>query len=84
MGSGQSRHRAGQSLRSMVEFWLHPDPAVVVRVTEFSHRRTRLERYVCVETSTASGPLALYFFRHQDGAWRIFPPGRTRPAMGLA
>lgn len=72
---------AKNSLREMVEHWLAPDPANGVRVTQFRNRRSKHECYVCVETLTAAGPLALFFFRHQDGAWRIFPPSRERPAM---
>nr|WP_085489247.1 hypothetical protein [Paraburkholderia susongensis] len=70
-----------KSLRVMVEDWLAPDPAKGVRVTEFRNRRSQHECYVCVETLRAAGPVALFFFRHQDGAWRIFPPARERPAM---
>jgi hypothetical protein len=72
---------AKNSLRVVVEHWLAPDPAKGVRVTEFKNRRSRHECYVCVESLTAAGPIALFFFRHQDGAWRVFPPGRERPAM---
>ncbi|REG50990.1 hypothetical protein B0G80_7467 [Paraburkholderia sp. BL6669N2] len=72
---------ANNSLRLMVEQWLAPDPAQAVRVIEFRNRRSRHECYVCVETLRDSGPVTLYFFRHQDGAWRIFPPDRERPAM---
>ncbi|MCX4176140.1 hypothetical protein PQR70_25270 [Paraburkholderia madseniana] len=73
-----------RSLRVMVEHWLAPDPAKGVRVTEFRNRRSRRECYVCVETMRAAGPIALFFFRHQDGAWRLFPPGPERPAMRTA
>ena len=69
------------SLHLMVEQWLAPDPARGVRVIEFRNRRSPRECYVCVETFRTSGPVALFFFRHQDGAWRIFPPNRERPAM---
>ena len=72
---------AGNSLRLMVEKWLPPDPARGYRVTEFKNRRTRHECFVCVETPRAQGPVALYFFRLQDGTWSIFPPSRERPAV---
>ncbi|MFM0133274.1 hypothetical protein PQR09_36250 [Paraburkholderia sediminicola] len=72
---------AKNSLREIVEHWLAPDPADGLRVTEFRNRRSNQGCYVCVETLTATGPVALFFFRHQDGAWRIFPPSRERPAM---
>jgi hypothetical protein len=69
------------SLRAMIEHWLSPDPARGVRVTRFRNGRSKRECYVCVETLKAAGPVALFFFRHQDGAWRIFPPSLERPAM---
>lgn len=69
------------SLRETVEHWLAPNLASKLRVTEFRNRRSRHECYVCVEALTAAGPVALFFFRHQDGVWRIFPPSRERPAM---
>jgi hypothetical protein len=72
------------SLRKVVEQWLVPDSANAVRVTAFRNRRSSHECYVRVETLTASGPVALFFFRHQDGEWRIFPPNRERPAMRIA
>jgi hypothetical protein len=73
--------KANNSLREIVEHWLAPDPANGLRVTEFRNRQSKHECHVCVETLTAAGPVALFFFRHQDGAWRIFPPSRERPAM---
>lgn len=75
MASGKS------SLRAMVEDWLAPDPTMGVRVTEFRNRRSKRECYVCVETLRTEGPLALFFFRHKDGAWRVFPPARERSMM---
>jgi hypothetical protein len=72
---------AYHSLRLIVERWLAPDPARGVRVIEFRNRRSPRECYVCVETFRRSGTVALFFFRHQDGAWRIFPPDRERPSI---
>ncbi|RQR30188.1 MULTISPECIES: hypothetical protein [unclassified Burkholderia] len=72
------------SLRAMVEDWLAPDPASGIRITAFRNRRSDRECYVRVETLKAEGPVALFFFRHRDGAWRIFPPARERPAMRAA
>nr|WP_241018805.1 hypothetical protein [Paraburkholderia sp. Tr-20389] len=70
-----------RSLRAMVEHWLAPDPAKPVRVTQFRNRRGRRERYVRIETFRTERPIAMFFFRHEDGIWRVFPPGRKRPAM---
>ncbi len=75
---------AEKSLRLMVEHWLAPELGDQVRVTRFRNRRSTRECYVCVETFNATGPVAMFFFRHQDGTWRIFPPGRERPTMRVA
>jgi hypothetical protein len=62
------------SLRLTVEKWLAPSATTTVRVTRFSRIRTSKSRYVCVESSRQDGAIALFFFRHSDGAWRVFPP----------
>jgi hypothetical protein len=72
---------AEKSLRLMIEHWLGPEHGDQVRVTRFRNRRSIRECYVRVETFNAAGPVAMFFFRHQDGTWRIFPPSQERPAM---
>jgi hypothetical protein len=66
------------SLRCQVEKWLAPAPAIPVRVTEFSRTRWGGRRYVCVEASSVDGARALFFFRHDDGGWFVFPPTADR------
>ena len=67
----------GQSLRSLVDKWLAP--ILPVRVTEFSRTRADGTRYVRVEAHSASGLHALFFFRHDDGCWCVFPPNSDWP-----
>jgi hypothetical protein len=67
-----------QSLRCQVEKWLAPASAIPVHVTEFSRTRWGGRRYVRVETSSADGDRALFFFRHDDGNWCVFPPAADR------
>ena len=69
----------GHSLRCQVEKWLAPAPAISGHVTRF--RRTRLGGRWCVyvETSSSRGVRALFFFRHDDGSWYVFPPAADRP-----
>jgi hypothetical protein len=69
-----------KSLRWLIEKWLAPTPAMPVRVTRFGHARLSQRRYVCVEASRCARPLAIFFFRHDDGSWCVFPPS-DRPAM---
>ncbi|CAB3762131.1 hypothetical protein [Paraburkholderia solisilvae] len=68
-----------QSLRFLVEKWLAPVSSRPVRVTEFSRTRADGTRYVRVETSSPDGMRALFFFRHNDGCWCVFPPTVDRP-----
>ncbi|WP_082016444.1 hypothetical protein [Cupriavidus sp. IDO] len=70
-----------QSLRCQVEKWLSPGPTVLVRVIEFSRTQLGRRRYVCVETVQPAGLRALFFFRHDDGCWRVFPPAVDKPTM---
>ncbi|MFM0131632.1 hypothetical protein [Paraburkholderia sediminicola] len=67
-----------QSLRSQVEKWLAPTSATPVRVTAFSRTGLGGRRYVCVETTSPSGAHALFFFKHDDGSWCVFPQTANR------
>lgn len=67
-----------QSLRFQVEKWLAPGPTASVRVVEFSRTHAGQRRYVCVESAQPAGLRALFFFRHDDGYWRVFPPALPR------
>jgi hypothetical protein len=63
---------AETSLRSLVDKWTPPNGAAPIRITRFSSARRG--RYVRVDVSRPEGPVALFFFRHDDGVWRVFPP----------
>jgi len=68
-----------QSLRFLVEKWLAPSPTMPVHVTAFSRTPWVRRRYVRVETALpVGGSLALFFFRHDDGCWCVFPPTDDR------
>lgn len=70
-----------RSLRFQVEKWLAPGPTTSVHVVEFSRTQLGRRRYVCVETMQPAGLRALFFFRHDDGCWHVFPPAADRPPM---
>ncbi|KXU82205.1 hypothetical protein CI15_32085 [Paraburkholderia monticola] len=72
------------SLRRLVEKWLGPDSGVRARVTHFSHSRASRWRYVCVASQRASGELSIFFFRHDDGSWSVFPPQARCPTLDSA
>lgn len=69
------------SLHSLVEKWLAPSNRTSARVTLFTHLAQKGCCYVRVEAARPQGIGAMLFFRHDDGNWYIFPPGRQRPAM---
>jgi hypothetical protein len=72
---------AEKSLRDQVHKWLAPTYAMHTRVIQFSRLSLHRRRYVCVETSGPMGTLALFFFRHDDRSWRVYPPDVERPEM---
>lgn len=72
---------SGRSLRTLVDKWIGGTSEV--RVTQFSHGRDEQYRFVRVEGTSDKSPIALIFFRHDDGSWCVFPPERRRPAMRL-
>ncbi|WP_413184846.1 hypothetical protein [Paraburkholderia sacchari] len=69
------------TLHWAVEKWLAPTSAMpdVVRV----RRVWRHRRCVCVAAVRPSGLLSLFFFRHDDGSWNVYPPALARPAMSV-
>jgi len=69
------------SLRLLVEKWLAPTPAMPARIARFSRMTPDQRRYVCVESLRPGGTLVIFFFRHDDRSWRVFPPAAPRPAM---
>ncbi|MFM0395102.1 hypothetical protein [Paraburkholderia phytofirmans] len=72
---------AESSLRLLVDKWLAPTLSTPVRVTQFSRTRSNQGRYVFVEVLRAAGPVGLFFFRHDNGRWCVFPPETERLAM---
>jgi hypothetical protein len=71
-----------RSLQGLVEKWLAPTPAVPAHVTQFGRTAAGKRRFVCVEVPHPTYPRSLFFFRHDDGFWRVFPPPGERLAMG--
>jgi hypothetical protein len=70
-----------KSLRLVVEKWFAPTPAMPVHVTEFGRTTSTQRRYVRIEALRPAGPLAIFFFQHDDGSWNVFPPIAVMPAM---
>jgi hypothetical protein len=67
------------SLHALVDKWLAPSLATPARVTRFGRAHLTNRRYVCVEAGRAGQVLTIFFFRHRDGAWCVFPPADEQP-----
>jgi hypothetical protein len=74
---------ARQSLRALVEKWLGATSATPVRVVLVHRIRFGRRRCVCIKAERAADSFTLFFFRHDDGAWHVFPPDAARPAMSI-
>lgn len=72
---------ADKSLRYLVEKWLAPTAAMRIHVVQFGRMSLEKRRYVRIEASTPTGSRAIFFFRHDDGIWCVFPPAISRPMM---
>ncbi|MFC0401467.1 hypothetical protein [Paraburkholderia rhizosphaerae] len=71
----------GKTLHWAVDKWLAPTPARPARVTRFARGDGQGRRCVRVEAEQPGGLMAIFFFRHRDGSWNVFPPAVERPAM---
>lgn len=69
------------SLHYLVEKWLAPSAAGQIRVVGFGRMRGDGGRFVHVEASAQSGRHAMFFFRHADGRWCVFPARTAQPSM---
>jgi len=72
---------SGRTLRSLVHKWLGPTSGTPVKVTQFNRLQATQGICVHIELFLQSGPVGLFFFRHGDGSWCVFPPDSERPAM---
>lgn len=76
-------NRRESSLRLLIGKWFVATPAIPVRIKRLARPRFGRRRYVAVEVSREAGGAAIWFFRHQDGSWKVFPPEAERPAIRL-
>ncbi|MEX3786380.1 hypothetical protein [Paraburkholderia sp. BR14374] len=69
------------TLRSLVEKWLGPISATPLRITRSGRAQSNQGVYVHIELVLPGERVGLFFFRHSDGSWRVFPPEAARPSM---
>lgn len=73
-----------KSLRQLVEKWFAPNQAMPAHVTQFGRMRENKRRFVRVESSQPTCSFAIFFFRHDDGSWCVFPPQRQHPTISYS
>lgn len=64
-----------------MEKWLAVATGLPRGNTRIATARRASRHCVCVEALLPRGPIQIFFFRHADLTWQIFPPEPTRPAM---
>jgi hypothetical protein len=69
------------TLRPLVEKWLSLTATTPVRLSRFSCQASGQPRHVRIDAMRPEGAVAILFFRHPDGTWRVFPPETERLAM---
>jgi hypothetical protein len=72
-----------RSLRSQVEKLVGPTRDRGTRVRLLDRSRTDGTCRVRIQVDRPTGSFSLFFFRHADGTWHVFPPGHRRPEMGV-
>jgi hypothetical protein len=67
-----------ESLRDQINKWLAPAINNSVRLT----RCTKSEvEYVRADIRSETHPRTIFFFRHPDDTWQVYPPCRRGPTM---
>ncbi|WP_155640726.1 hypothetical protein [Burkholderia pseudomultivorans] len=72
-----------RSLRRAVEKWIDPERLTRVQIVRPGCSKYGRAGLIRVEGESGSRPFAIFFFRHEDGSWQVFPPSMHRPVIGL-
>ncbi|RZF23677.1 hypothetical protein EVC45_43020 [Paraburkholderia sp. UYCP14C] len=72
-----------KSLRSQVEKLVGPTRGRGARVCVLDRSRSGGTWCVRIQLDRSTGSFSLFFFRHADGTWHVFPPCQRRPEMGI-
>src|SRR5579864_4937808 len=73
----------GQSLRWLIDKWFGLGAGNAYRLTRSPCAESSSCRYVCLEAIRTGCALKIFFFRHEDRSWSVFPPAPKRPTLTL-
>lgn len=76
-------HADGNSLRWLIEKWFGFPSDGTYRLTRSSPVHSPVGRCVCFESTGAGVAIKIFFFRHDDGSWSVFPPASKKPTFAL-
>lgn len=76
-------HADGYSLRWLIEKWFGVQSYGTYRLTRSPRVHSSLGRCVCFESIGAGHAIKIFFFRHDDGSWSVFPPASKKPMFAL-
>lgn len=76
--NGEDLPRTSQSLRGQVKKWFAPGINTSVKLTRHDNPNLQCVRAELISTTQQK---IIFFFRHPDGEWRVFPPRPTQPTM---
>lgn len=71
------------TLRFLVEKWPAHAETTRIRVTRSDRKGANQRRHVQVGALRPEGIIAILFFRHGDGTWRVFPPEPEPDRMAM-
>ncbi|CAE6730860.1 hypothetical protein R69888_02054 [Paraburkholderia haematera] len=71
------------SLRGLREKLQATAGAMPARLLALHGSQDGLTCRVCIEIRRPDGPIVLFFYRHGDGTWHVFPPGDNQGRMGF-
>jgi hypothetical protein len=66
-----------QSLRCLIEKWFALASGETYRLSRSPRAQSPSGGCVCFEATRTDGALRIFFFRHDDGSWSVFPPELT-------
>ncbi len=63
-----------RSLREVVHKWFGRAEFGSLHVSRVANERLHQHHCVRVDLPRPGSPITVFFFRHQDGGWAVFPP----------
>ena len=73
-----------QSLREQIHKWVVDRGTGNWHIARFGRTRFTRSRYVYVACPGIGTPLGMFFFRHNDGSWRVYPPLSSLPSFSYS